>query len=146
MKKLEEVSDDVLEIFEEVVANSTIKQWLVFKLFSDNKLKNEVCKLVKSNVLNLTYSNGVDFTVLVNEEIFDKLPEDMKRMVFDEALAGIEVSENDVPSLKKPDFNTYTGVLRKYGDESVIRLHESIKSLFDSKNQKDAEDSDAINS
>jgi len=50
------------------------------------------------------------------------------------------VSDSDTVSLEKPDFNTHTGVLQKYGDQSVIQLHESIKSLFDAKKQREDEE------
>jgi hypothetical protein len=57
-----------------------------------------------------------------------------------ECLAGVGVSETDAVSLEKPNFNTHTGVLQKYGHESIIALHESIKSLFDVKKQKEDEE------
>jgi len=61
----------------------------------------------------------------------------MKRMVFDECLAGVTVSESDAVGYEKPDFNTYTGVLAKYGDAEVIKMKESVKSLYDAKKQRE---------
>ena len=63
----------------------------------------------------------------------------MQDMVIIECLAGVSVSESDVVSLERPNFNTFTGVLQKYGYESVIQLNESIESLFDEKKQREDE-------
>lgn len=140
MAKLEDVSDDVMLIFNEVKENTTIPEWVGFLVFCNNKQKNDVCKLIKFNEISEKASNGINYVVTINEEILDSLPEDMKRMAIDECLAGVSINENYVLSLSKPDFNTYTGVLQKYGDNKVIELHESIKSLYDEKKQKEEQD------
>ena len=64
----------------------------------------------------------------------------MKRILIDEKLAGVAISESDSISIEKPDMCTFTGVLAKHGDEMILRLHESVKSLFDAKKQKDEEE------
>ena len=74
---------------------------------------------------------------MVNEDIFSELPEEMKKLAIDEVLAGVIVSETDTVSLEKPDFSTYSGVLAKYGDSEVIKLKESVKSLYDAQKQKE---------
>ena len=85
-------------------------------------------------------TEGVNFAVVFNEEILEALPVDMQETAIIECLAGVSVSESDAVSLEKPNFNTYTGVLQKYGHESIIKLHESIKSLFDEKKQREDEE------
>ena len=64
----------------------------------------------------------------------------MKEMAIDECLAGVCVDENDAISLEKPNFSTYRGILEKYGHDPIIVLHESIKSLYDAKKQKEDEE------
>ena len=138
MAKFEVASDDVEKLFEQVRDNTSIQNWVEFKVLCNNKQK-EVCKIVKSNELVELLTEGINFVVVINEEIFRGLPDDMRRIVIDECLAGVFVSETDTVSIEKPDFNTYTGVLAKYGDSMIIKLHESIKSLYDAKKQKDDE-------
>lgn len=144
MAKFQEASEDVVKIFDDVRDKTSIPQWVEFRVLCNNKQKKEVCKIIKSSDLVQALSEGVNFAVIVNEEIFQNLPDDMKKIVFDECLAGVGISNNDALSLEKPDFNTFTGVLSKYGDSSIIRLKESVKSLFDVKKQKETEEKEAI--
>jgi len=139
MAKFEQASPEVEKLFDEVREKTTIPQWVEFRVLCSNKMKKEVCKIIRSNDLVQVLTEGVNFAVIVNEDIFNELPDDMKKIVFDECLAGVAVSESDAVSYEKPDFNTYTGVLQKYGDDSVIRLKESVKSLFDKKKQEEEE-------
>lgn len=143
MAKFEESSESVEKIFDEVRDNTSIPVWVEFKTLCNNKQK-EVCKIVKSNELVELLTEGINFVVIINEEIFNDLPADMQKIVIDEALAGVAVSETDTLSIEKPDFNTYTGVLAKYGDSKIIQLHESIKSLYDVKKQKEEEAKAAV--
>jgi hypothetical protein len=140
MAKFQEASDDVVKLFDEVRDKTTIPQWVEFKVLCNNKQKKEPIKLVKSNDLVETLSEGINFAIVINEEIFCELPEDMQAMAIDECLAGVGVSDADVLTTEKPDFNTHTGVLQKYGDAPIITLHESIKSLYDAKKQKEDEE------
>lgn len=137
MAKFQETSPEVEKLFDEIRYKTTIPQWVEFKVLCNNKQKKEPIKLVKSNELVETLSDGINFAVVINEEIFCALPEDMQRIAIDECLAGVGISSTDVLSTEKPDFNTHTGVLQKYGDTPIITLHESIKSLYDAKKQKE---------
>ena len=139
MAKLENASEILESLFDDVRDKTSIPHWVEFKVLCNNKQK-ELYRIVKTNDLVETLTEGLNFAVVINEEIFDQMPEDMQRMAVDECLAGVSVSDSDAVSLEKPNFNTYTGVLHKYGDESVIRLKESIKSLFDAKKQKEDEE------
>mgnify|MGYP000894301559 CR=1 FL=1 len=139
-KKFEEVSPDVEKLFDEVRDKTSIPQWIQFKVLCNNKQKKEVIKAVKSNDLVETLTEGVNFAIIINEEIFNQMPDDMKKMAIDECLAGVAVSDSDAVSLEKPDFTTYSGVLAKYGDNEVIKLKESVKSLYDAQKQKEDEE------
>lgn len=136
MAKIEYASEEVKKLFFEVRDKTTINKFVEFVVFQDNKMK-QLYKIVKLSELVETLTDGLNFAVVINEEIFDGLPDDMKVMAIDECLAGVSVSESDAVSLVKPDFNTYTGALQKYGHEPIIVLKESIKSLYDVKKQKE---------
>ena len=138
MAKFEVASEDVEKLFDEVRDNTTIPNWVEFKVLSSKKQK-EVIKVVKSNKIVELLTEGINFVVIVNEEILGGLPDEFKRIVIDECLAGVAVSETETLSIEKPDFNTHTGVLAKYGDSKIIQLHESVKSLYDVKKQKEDE-------
>lgn len=139
MAKIEKASEDVVNLFDGVREKTNIPQWLLFEVLCNNKQK-ELYKITKLNDVVEVLTDGVNFSVVINEEILDELPSDMQEMALEECLAGVSVSETDAISLEKPNFNTHTGVLQKFGHESVITLHESIKSLYDAKKQREDEE------
>lgn len=138
MAKIEKASEDLINLFDVVRGKTNIPQWIQFQILSNNNQK-ELYKIVKSNDIVEILTDGVNFAVVLNEGILDQLPADMQEMAITECLAGVAVNDMDAVSLAKPDFNTYTGVIVKYGDASVIRMKESIKSLFDKKKQDEDE-------
>lgn len=140
MAKIEQVSEELEALFFEMRDKTTIPNWVEFKVFRNDKQKNDVCKLLKNNELVEALTSGVNFVVVFNEKIFSQLPEDLQRMTIDECLAGVGVDENDILSKNAPNFNTHTGVLQKYGHDPIITLHESIKSLYDAEKQKEDEE------
>lgn len=140
MAKFEKVSDELEALFFEVRDKSTIPHWVEFKVFRNDKQKEEPCKLLKNNELVEILTSGVNFVVVFNEKIFSQLPEDMQRITIDECLAGVGINENDGLSKNPYNFCTHTGVLQKYGHDPIITLHESIKSLYDAEKQKEDEE------
>ncbi|MFW6246596.1 MAG: putative metallopeptidase [bacterium] len=104
-----------------------------------NNKQKQLYKIMKLNDMVETITDGINFVIVINEEIFDQLTEEQKNIALVECLAGVSVSENEAVSLEKPDFSTYRGVLQKYGHEEIIVLHESVKSLFDKKKQEEDE-------
>lgn len=145
MAKIERASEDVVNLFEEVRETTTIPHWVNFEVLSDEKQK-EVYKITKLNDVVQILTEGVNFAVIFNEEILEGLPQEMQEIVIIECLGGVVVSDNDVVSLEKPDFCTYSGVLQNYGFEEMIKLRESIKSLFDDKKQREDEQKAATKS
>jgi hypothetical protein len=138
MAKIEEASKEVINLFDEVRNNTTIPLWIEFGVLNCKKLK-QLYKIVKISDVVEPLTDGIDFAIVFNEEILEQLTKEQQKMAIDECLAGISVSETDVVSFKKCDFNTYRGVLEKYNHTPIIVLHESIKSLFDVKKQKEIE-------
>jgi hypothetical protein len=138
MAKFEKASDDVVNLFDEIKEKTTIPHWISFEILCNVKQK-ELYKIVKMNDLIETITDGVNFAVVFNEDILDQMPDEQKEMAIIECLAGVSFNENDTVSLEKPNFSTYRGVLEKYGHDPIIVLHESIKSLFDAKKQKEDE-------
>jgi len=146
MANFQEASVDVVKIFNEVRDKTAIPQWVEFRVLCNNKQKKEVCKPIKQNDLQQMLSEGINFAIIINENIFNGLPNNMKKMAIDECLAGVTVSDLDTVGYEKPDFNTYTGVLKKYGDTPTLAMHESVKSLYDVQKQKETEEKAATKS
>lgn len=136
MANYTKASEELEKLFQEVRDETTINNFVIFEILNNSKQK-EAYKIVKLNDLVGALTEGIDFAVVVNEEIFEKLPLDLQKIGLTECLTGVLVSETDTLSLEKPDFSTYTGVLQKFGHEQVIRLKETIKSLYDSKKEEE---------
>ncbi len=136
MSRIVKASDELINLFNSVRKKTTIPVWVQFELLSNNKQKT-LYKIMKTNNVVEVMTNGVNFAIIFNELIFNELPDDMKVIAIDECLAGIYVNNYDNIYLEKPNFNTYISILQKYGHDSIIRLHESIKSLYDVKKQND---------
>jgi len=132
----EKASEEVQKLFDSVLKTTSIPQWIEIELLSNNNQK-QLHKINKFNNLVEKLTDGLNFAIIINEEIFEQLSGDMQKIAFVECLSGISVSEKDTVSLEKPDFYTYTGVLQKYGHESIIGLKETIKSFYDQKKQKE---------
>jgi len=139
MSKIVKASDELIDLFNSVRKKTTIPVWVQFELLSNNKQKT-LYKILKTNNVVEVITNGINFAIIFNELIFNELPHDMKVIAIDECLAGIYVNNYDNIYLEKPNFNTYISILQKYGHDSIIRLHESIKSLYDVKKQNDDND------
>lgn len=139
MAKIEKASEDVVNRFEEIREKTSIPHWIQFEVFNNNKQK-ELYKINKTNDVTEVLTDGINFTVVFNEEILNGLPDDMQEIAIIECLTGVSISESDAVSLEKPDFVTHTGVMKKYGDDSVIRFKESVQSLFDAKKQREDEE------
>ncbi|MFW6243479.1 MAG: putative metallopeptidase [bacterium] len=137
MSKFVDVYPETQELFDQVLESTLIPNWVEIKLMANNSQK-ELYTIRKVNELFEVLTNGLSIVLILNEEIFDKLEEEQQKLVFEEALTGVHVSDTDKISIEKYDFSTYSGMLQKHGDETMIKLKESIISLFDEKRQEEA--------
>jgi hypothetical protein len=139
MSKFLEINDDVQKLFDEVLSNTSIPQWVEFKVLANNSQK-DIYVVKKLSELYEYIADGTQIVILINEEIFEQLEYNQKKILIEEMLTGVNVNpDNDKISLDSFDFTTYSGMLNKYGTEDMIRLKESLRSLFDQKKQKEDE-------
>jgi len=140
MANYRQLSDENIQLFEEVLNETSIPQWVLFGYLANDKQK-EIYKINRASDVVEKLTDGINFVVIFNEEIFDQLSDEQQKLTIHECLAGIVYdSEKDAIVFNKPDFSTYTGLLNKYGHNDIISLKESIKSLFDIKKQKEEEE------
>ena len=127
----------MVKLFNLVRDSTTIPQWVEFEVVTNNKQK-KVVQLGKLNDL-LDFITKINFTFVINEEIFEQLPPNLQKLAIIEELTGISISESDAISVAPPDITTHSGVLSKFGSEEVLKLKESVKSLYDKKKQDEDE-------
>ena len=138
MAKFEEVFEDTQELFTKFVDKIDNLREVNIKILANNRLK-EIGKVVKANDL-LKHLTSEDIIILLNETIFEQLSDEQKEMVIDELIAQVYFDdEKDKITIIKPDVNTFSLLLRKYGYDKYETLHESIKALFGQAEQEAAE-------
>jgi hypothetical protein len=133
--KYRKPSDELSALFTDVLSKTSIPQWVEFEILCNDKL-NEVYKISKLNDA-IEAITKLNFLVIINEEIFERLTREQQIIVIDECLTGVSISESDNISLKKPNITTFDGILSKYGDSEVIVLKETLTSLFGEKRQSE---------
>jgi len=136
MAEYRKVLNDTEVLFTEVLKDTAIPQWVEFELLADDNIK-EVCIIRKQNDLTEYLANGINFAVIINEDVFDELEEELQKKVFEEKLCGIEITDNDKIKYLKEDFTTFSDFLEKHGADDVILMKLSIQSLFDQKKEKE---------
>lgn len=139
MANYTKVFDETKSLFYEVLDGTSIPQWVEFQLIANNDLK-ELYRVNKLSDLYEFMTDGKNIVVCINEEIFDGLQLDMKKKILEELLGGIVVDEKDKIKIEAFDFTTHSGFLAKYGADEVIKLKESVKSLFDVKREKEEQE------
>lgn len=140
MADFREVSDETQTLFNSILDNTTIPNWVEFKLLANDNLK-EIYQVRKLSDLFEYLSEGTNIAVIINEEIFDDLGDvEIQKRVLEEALGGVVVDENDKIKLLAYDFTSYSGFLEKYGADDVIVMKLSIQSLFEQKKQREEEE------
>jgi TRAP-type C4-dicarboxylate transport system substrate-binding protein len=142
MAKYEELFEDFQKLFKEVISDAGLERFMTITVLANNKAK-EIFKINKANEL-LKHRTGDDVIIVINQKIFEQLTEEQQKIVVEEAIAYISFdSENDKVVITKPDFMAHSGILRKYGFETIEVVRESIKSIYQA--EKEAEDeSEAI--
>lgn len=134
------LSDENQKLFKEILESTSLPQYVLFEVLANNKQK-QLYKISKASDVVERITDGINFIVILNEEIFDLLTDEQQKIVFQECLAGVtyDVSK-DVVGLNKPDFTSYRSVLEQFGHEEIIALNETIKSLYDEKKQREDEE------
>lgn len=137
MARYEEPFEDTQSLFNEVIESTGLNNFINITVLANNKAK-EIFKVNKSNEL-LKYRTGDDVIIVLNENIFEKLTDEQKRIVVEEAIAYISFdSEKDKVIITQPDFMAHSGILRKHTFNTIEVVRESIKTLYQA--EKQAED------
>jgi hypothetical protein len=126
-ERFEEVSDEVKDHFKEIYTSKSFPFKIGFKFVGDTKLK----QVVKIQKLSDMYQFMLDkeILVLVNEDLYDKLDEESRNILFEQELDKITInSETGKITMNKPDLVTFSPIMKKYGTEAVLRANQ-VESL-----------------
>lgn len=127
--KLDGVLKETEDLFVNVLDGTSIPKSIRFELIASNDMK-DVGKVAKANEI-LKYMTEVDIIVLINETIFDRLGDDQKKMIIEELLAQVYWDSNSGKiKLIKPDVNTFSLLIKKYGIDFYLGVKDSIASVL----------------
>jgi hypothetical protein len=138
MAKFEQPFDDHKALFDALITETNLDRYATIKVLVNNKQK-EIGKVVKANDL-IKYETGADVYIIINEKVLDKLSDEQKTIVAEELLAGIYFdSEKDKLVIKTADVKTFSGLLKKFGAEKYLELHELITLIYSQDKEAEAE-------
>lgn len=127
--KLDGVLKETEDLFKKVLDQTSIPKSINFELIASNNMK-DVGKVVKANEI-LKYMTEVDIIILLNENIFDRLEDEQKTMVLEELLAQVYWdADSGKIKLIKPDVNTFSLLIKKYGIDFYLAVKESVVSIL----------------
>jgi TRAP-type C4-dicarboxylate transport system substrate-binding protein len=133
---------DTAKIFEGAIAKANLDRVINIELLADVKSK-EVYEIVKSNKIT-KHATKNDVYIVINDTIFDGLEEWQQLIIAEEAITCIIFNdEKDKVEIKKGDVGVtkrgaFSGILSKYGAERYDAIQESVKTLYNVK-QEEAE-------
>ena len=144
MAKYVQPFEDTQEIFNRAIDVTGLQNYITITLLSNNKSK-KLFDVIKANEL-VKFRSGDDVFIILNENIFEKLTDQQKAIVAEQALAYVSFdSENDKLVITKPDFLEHNGVLAKYGFDIINVLKESVKTLYQAEEQEEEENVQTTN-
>jgi len=145
MAKFETPFEDTQELFNKVIDSTGLGNYGVVITVLTNNTAKEIFKVTKANDL-LKFRTGDDVIIVLNEKIFEKLTDEQKLIVVEEAVAYIAYdSENDKLLITKPDFIAHSGILRKHTFATIEVVRESVKTLYEAEKQTEEEDVQTTN-
>jgi hypothetical protein len=130
--------DDTLALFTEGLRNIGLINSVNLLLLVDNKSK-KIFKVKKADDV-LRHRTNDDVIIFLNENVFERLPGDIKALVVIEALAYISCDlDSGKVEITKPDFEAHSGVLNQHTYPRINVARESIKSVYDVLKQEEDE-------
>lgn len=138
MAKWAEPSNDTVKIVKETLETMGLENYIDTKILVNND-QNKVVTTKKESPSN-KFAYGYDLQVIVNEIIFEGLPEKQQLLALQEVLAGVEFNpENERLTIKAPQ-KVYRSFIDKYGWNEYEVLLESIETLYQAQKEKKKEE------
>lgn len=130
MAKLRKTSEDIVDFIETVISERTTLEHLITWRILSNDNQKEMIKISKSSAVTEYFAKMEDSVIIyVNEEIFDSMqPQttdtdeiDYRKLIIEDALATIQIVENDKTGtmkivIAKPQICITSDGYAKYGE------------------------------
>jgi len=136
--KYYETSDDVNELFTEVLKSISLPFDIKWKTIGNSKQKKflQISKLSDVNAFLLE----ADVLVSFNEDFMYKLDDEARQILIEEELDKVYVNaDNGKVKMLRPDCVTFTGLIEKFTYPKVQRAKKLQIEILESKEQTDRE-------
>lgn len=140
MDKYYELDEDTIKAFKDVFNKKAFPINISFQFIGCSSQK----ALIKISKVSDLYEFVLEkqLVVSVNEELFDAFDDESKTILFEQEIDKLAVdADKGKIKMVKPDLNTFSGLVNKYGIEAVSRAN-SVEVL--SVQQKEDADSEFI--
>ena len=129
MANFENASRETAEVFNQVMTNALLDNYIDYRLVVNNKLK-EIGRATKNSDLN-RFLSGQDLVITINEEVFEQLEVADQRIVAESIIAGVHYdTEKDRLNVNKGDIPAiHSGVVEKYGVDRYFNIQRLIKEV-----------------
>lgn len=124
MERFSELSEDVIEKFNEIFNTKSFPTPIEFQFINDSKQKN----LIKIAKIPQEYSYLLDkeLKVSVNEELINVYDDQSIRILFEQEIDKIYLNpDTGKIKLVKTDLNTFSSLVNKYGVEDVTKANKT---------------------
>jgi hypothetical protein len=131
------ISDETKALFKSVYDKKSFPTNIQFQFIGNEKQKT----LIKITKLqdHFAYLLDAELLVVLNEALLNVFDETSVQILIEQELDKITISiDNGKIKLIKPDLTTFSGIVNKYGIESVARANQ-VEDLYH-KQQQDGKD------
>ena len=123
-EKFTSISDDTQQFFNNVLQRINVPYSLKYYLVAANRQK-QVVKMNKLNEL-MNFVTGYDAVVSINDTLFEQLDDDnVKEILLRQELdkLAVDIESGRVRTIR-PDMTTFSGIIKKFGWQSVARANQ----------------------
>ena len=145
MAKFFKTSEDIIELIEDKFSETGLEHYGInLKIKSTSKLK-DLMSVTKESAKTEYLAKSQDMvSIIVYEELFDRLNDETKILLTEMYLSGISFdSEKDKISVDKNPINLILNMKRKYGNNFLDRIEEvqliNQQMIEEEKERKEAE-------
>jgi len=145
-KALHEANDEIIsDVISKTILDDKITAGIIKIATVSNPDLKEVMKVSVIKGVNKFLAEGTNLALIVNEDIFDLLPDEQQILSIKHAIHPINVNESSgAISLQTPDLVTYSDFIEKIDVQDLVVLNASIGSikaqLKDTKEKTNAND------
>ena len=138
MSKFYEVSEDAVQIFEDVFSNKSFPIKVDFQFIGAEKQK----QLIKISKLPEQYSFLLkkELLVTINEDLLNVFDDESIKILIEQELdkVSIDIDSGKIKMIR-PDLTTFSSIINKYGIEKVSRANQ-VEELYHQQKADGAEE------